>query len=121
ALLRTGFTRYGALAAGDDRGRAIVCEQWSQANELYHNVILAAASCPPLRDTVQSLQNAVPRSIAWRTFADDPDIIPRSADDHDRITEALVAGDARRARRLLHAHVLDTGETAARWLDRQGS
>ena len=121
ALLRTGFTRYGALAAGDDRGRAIVCEQWSQANELYHNVILAAASCPPLRDTVQSLQNAVPRSIAWRTFADDPDIIPRSADDHDRITEALVAGDARKARRLLHAHVLDTGETAARWLDRQGS
>ena len=121
ALLRTGFTRYGALATGDDRGRAIVCEQWSQANELYHNVILAAASCPPLRDTVQSLQNAVPRSIAWRTFADDPDIIPRSADDHDRITEALVAGDARKARRLLHAHVLDTGETAARWLDRQGS
>ena len=121
ALLRTGYTRYRSLAADDDRGRAIVCEQWSQANELYHNVILAAASCPPLRDTVQSLQNMVPRSIAWRTFADDPEIIPRSAADHDRITEALVAGDARRARRQLHAHVLDTGETAARWLDRQGS
>jgi DNA-binding GntR family transcriptional regulator len=118
ALLRTGYDRYGTLG-DDDRGRAIVCEQWSQANELYHNVILAAAACPPLRDTVQSLQNMVPRSIAWRTFADDPEIIPRSADDHDRITEALVAGDARRARRLLHTHVLDTGETAARWLDRQ--
>ena len=116
----TGYARYGTLA-GDDRGRAIVCEQWSQANELFHNVILAAAACPPLRDTVQSLQNMVPRSIAWRTFADDPEIIPRSADDHDRITEALAAGDARRARRLLHTHVLDTGETAARWLDRQGS
>ena len=116
----TGYARYGTLA-GDDRGRAIVCEQWSQANELFHNVILAAAACPPLRDTVQSLQNMVPRSIAWRTFADDPEIIPRSADDHDRITEALAAGDARRARRLLHTHVLDTGETAARWLDRQGA
>jgi DNA-binding GntR family transcriptional regulator len=121
ALLRTGYARYRTLAAGDDRGRAILCEQWSQANELYHNVILAAAACPPLRDTVQALQNMVPRSIAWRTFADDPEIIPRSADDHDRITDALVAGDARRARRLLHAHVLDTGETAARWLDRQGA
>jgi DNA-binding GntR family transcriptional regulator len=120
ALLRTGYARWGTLG-GDDRGRAIICEQWSQANELFHNVILAAAACPPLRDTVQSLQNMVPRSIAWRTFADDPEIIPRSADDHDRITDALAAGDARRARRLLHAHVLDTGETAARWLDRQGS
>src|SRR6478672_11374214 len=80
----TGYDRSDIEAAqallrtGDARGRAIVCEQWSQANELFHNVILAAAACPPLRDTVQSLQNMVPRSIAWRTFADDPEIIPRS-------------------------------------------
>src|SRR5919201_5934885 len=119
-LLRAGYDRYRTLAPDDGSGRAIICEQWSQANELYHNVVLAAAACPPLRDTVQSLQNMVPRSIAWRTFVDDPGIIPRSADDHDRITRALVDGDARRARRLLHGHVVDTGETAARWLDRQG-
>ena len=119
ALLRTGYERHHSLAADDDSGLAILCEQWSQANELFHNVILAAASCPPLRDTVHALQNAVPRSIAWRTFADDPDIIPRSVADHDRIVEALVKPDARRARRLLHAHVLETGATAARWLERQ--
>jgi DNA-binding GntR family transcriptional regulator len=119
ALLRTGYERH-RLLAGDESGLAILCEQWSQANELFHNVILAAAACPPLRDTVQSLQNAVPRSIAWRTFADDPDIIPRSVADHDRIVEALIKPDARRARRLLHAHVVETGATAARWLERQG-
>jgi DNA-binding GntR family transcriptional regulator len=119
ALLRTGYERHRSLAADDDSGLAILCEQWSQANELFHNVILAASSCPPLRDTVHALQNSVPRSIAWRTFADDPDIIPRSVADHDRIVEALIKPDARRARRLLHAHVLETGATAARWLERQ--
>ena len=41
------------LAAGDQAARDILCEQWSHANELFHNVILAAANCPPLRDTVQ--------------------------------------------------------------------
>jgi DNA-binding GntR family transcriptional regulator len=97
----------------------VALEQCSQANELYHNVILAAANCPPLRDTVQALTNRVPRSLAWQTFAADPGIVPRSAADHDRITEALHAPDARRARKLLHAHVLDTGETLARWLERQ--
>jgi DNA-binding GntR family transcriptional regulator len=121
ALLRAGYDRFARGLGGDESAMAILCEQWSQANELFHNVVLAAAACPPLRDTVQSLQNTVPRSIAWRTFADDPGIIPRSADDHDRIVEALAAPDARRARRLLHAHVLDTGETAARWLERQGA
>ena len=119
ALLRAGGKRVGQLPASDDEGRLIALQQCSQANELFHNVILAAATCPPLRDTVQSLQNSVPRSIAWRTFADDPDIIPRSVADHDRIVEALVKPDARRARRLLHAHVVETGATAARWLERQ--
>jgi DNA-binding GntR family transcriptional regulator len=115
------LTGHRALARDDEDGLAILCEQWSQANELFHNVILAAAACPPLRDTVQSLQNSVPRSIAWRTFADDPDIIPRSVADHDRIVEALTKPDPRRARKLLHQHVLETGDTAARWLERQGS
>ena len=80
-------------------------------------MILAAANCPPLRDTVQSLANRVPRS-AWRGTRSPttPSIIPRSADDHDRIVEALDKPDPKRARRLLHAHVLDTGETLARWL-----
>jgi DNA-binding GntR family transcriptional regulator len=123
ALLRTGYARYGTrhqrLPDGAVEERRITLEQCSQANELYHNVVLAAANCPPLRDTVQSLANQVPRTLAWHTFADDPGIVSRSADDHDRITQALNAPDRRRARRLLHAHVLDTGETLARWLERQ--
>jgi DNA-binding GntR family transcriptional regulator len=119
ALLRAGGARHAALPASDEAGREIALQQCSQANELFHNVILAAANCPPLRDTVQSLLNRVPRSLAWHTFAADPGIVPRSAEDHDRISEALNKPDARRARRLLHAHVLDTGETLARWLERQ--
>ena len=75
----------------------IIREQWSHANELFHNVILAAANCPPLRETVQSLANRVPRSLAWHTFGDDPGIILRSVEDHDRIVELLNA-PGRRAR-----------------------
>jgi DNA-binding GntR family transcriptional regulator len=118
ALLQAGYERNRGLAPGDDEARLIICEQWSQANELFHNVILAASNCPPLRDTVQSLANHVPRSLAWHTFGDDPGIIPRSVEDHERILEALDRPDARRARKLLHAHVLDTGDTLARWLER---
>ena len=119
ALLRAGGEKLGSLDPADGETGLIALQQCSQANELYHNVILAAANCPPLRDTVQSLMNRVPRSLAWHTFSADPAIVPRSAADHDRITEALNAPEPRRARRLLHAHVLDTGETLARWLERQ--
>jgi DNA-binding GntR family transcriptional regulator len=119
ALLRAGGELLASQPAAEGETGLIALEQCSQANELYHNVILAAANCPPLRQTVQSLMNRVPRSLAWHTFSADPGIVPRSAADHDRITEALNAPDPRRARRLLHAHVLDTGETLARWLERQ--
>lgn len=119
ALLRAGGELLASQPAAEGESGLIALQQCSQANELYHNVILAAANCPPLRDTVQSLMNRVPRSLAWHTFSADPGIVPRSAADHDRITEALNAPEPRRARRLLHAHVLDTGETLARWLERQ--
>ena len=119
ALLRAGGELLASQPAAESETGLIALQQCSQANELYHNVILAAANCPPLRDTVQSLMNRVPRSLAWHTFSADPGIVPRSAADHDRITEALNAPEPRRARRLLHAHVLDTGETLARWLERQ--
>jgi DNA-binding GntR family transcriptional regulator len=118
ALLRAGYERYTALPEGDDGDRVIIREQWSQANELFHNVILAAANCPPLRETVQSLANRVPRSLAWHTFGDDPGIIVRSIEDHDRIVELLRAPQPRQARKQLHAHVVDTGDTLARWLER---
>jgi len=118
SLLRAGYQRHAKLEASDTRSRQIVCEQWSHANELFHNVVLAAANCPPLRDTVHSLANRVPRSLAWQTFGDDPGIIPRSIEDHERIADALVKPDGKRARRILRAHVMDTGETLARWLER---
>ncbi len=119
ALMRAGMRRHATLPESAQEERRITLEQCSQANELFHNVVLAAANCAPLRDTVQSLANKVPRTLAWHTFADDPGIVARSAEDHDRIVDALNAPDRRRARRLLQAHVLDTGETLARWLERQ--
>ena len=118
SLLRAGCDRHATLDADCDRGRAIIREQWSHANELFHNVILAASNCPPLRDTVQSLANRVPRSLAWHTFGDDPGIIVRSIEDHDRIVELLNAPEPRQARKRLQAHVVDTGDTLARWLER---
>ena len=108
-------------AAGDARRRGrITLEQCSQANELFHNVILAAANCPPLRDTVQSLANrcrgrwpgTVRRRPGHRAAQR-----RRPRPDH---RGARTRRTAQRARRLLQEHVMDTGETLARWLSRQG-
>jgi DNA-binding GntR family transcriptional regulator len=118
SLLTVGYRHFEACPPGDEE-RTVLGEQWSQANELFHNAVLTAAACPPLRETVHGLQNSVPRTLAWRTFAADPGIIPRSVAEHEEIVEALTAPDARRSRRLMRRHVLETGETLARLLESQ--
>ena len=45
ALLRAGAERHKSLPESAQEERRITLEQCSQANELYHNVILAAANC----------------------------------------------------------------------------
>jgi DNA-binding GntR family transcriptional regulator len=119
ALLTVGLRRYEELDPIGDEERTVLGEQWSQGNELFHNVILDAAACPPLRETVHALQNSVPRTLAWRTFTADPSIIPRSVAEHEEVLAALVAPSAGRARRLMRRHVLATGETLARLLESQ--
>jgi DNA-binding GntR family transcriptional regulator len=121
SLLSVGYRRYLELGSPGDEERTVLCEQWSQGNELFHNVILAAARCPPLRETVHALQNSVPRTLAWRTFAADPGIIPRSAAEHAEILAALTLPDPRRSRRLMRRHVLATGEDLARLLETQAA
>ncbi len=117
SLLTVGYRRFEHDPPSDEE-RTILGEQWSQGNELFHNVVLVAAACPPLRQTVHMLQNSVPRTLAWRTFAADPGIIPRSVAEHEEIVAALTAPDARRSRSLMRSHVLETGETLARLLER---
>ena len=122
ALLRTGYERHRPLAPDDEAGLAILCEQWSQANELFHNVILAAASCPPLRDTVQSLQNSRPALDRVAHVRRRPGHHPpqrRRPRPHRRgagqaATPAAPAGCCTRT-------CVETGATAARWLERQAA
>ena len=78
-----------------------------------------AAIEPVSRDRLDRVVCTLAGVSAWHTFAADPGIVPRSAEDHDRIAEALNRPEPKKARRMLHAHVLDTGETLARWLERQ--
>ena len=122
ALLRAGHARHQQLPPSAEAERLIALEQCSQANELFQNVILAAANCPPLRETVQSLANRVPRTLAWHNVRRRPgDRAEKRRRPRPDPRGDEPARSRARPRKLLQDHVLDTGETLARWLERQGA
>ena len=120
ALLRTGYERHGALAAGDD----------SRARDPLRAVVTGERAVPQ-RDPRRRVLPAAARHRAVaperRPALDRVADVRRRPGHHPpqrrRHTTASSrrwsSRDARRARRLLHAHVVETGETAARWLERQ--
>lgn len=89
-----------AASAGDV---AAVREVFRQ-NDVFHLTMLAAAHHEPL---TQSLLRTVDHTLVFQAFRHyDRDDLDRSVAFHALITRAIVAGEAERAGRLMHEHVL---------------
>jgi DNA-binding GntR family transcriptional regulator len=93
-------------AAGDD---------WERADDLFHEVILAAAGNDRLRLLIADLHRAFPRSLTWNALAFAAGRLEENAAQHRRIREALEAGDGEEARRRMIRHVAEAGGLVEEW------
>ncbi|OXT02673.1 GntR family transcriptional regulator [Notoacmeibacter marinus] len=100
-----------ATRAGD---RARDVESWEEANRTFHRLILSPCDMPRLLQAIDDLHTASARFLfsGWRAEWDTP-----TDRDHRAILNALRAGDADGAARLLARHVGWIGKTSA---DRRG-
>jgi DNA-binding GntR family transcriptional regulator len=92
-----------------------------RGNEAFHAVIAACAGNDRLRRAIDELHAAHPRNILARLLVEDPRYCADNFAEHDRIVEALAAGDAEAAGSLMREHVLQAGEQLARWFERRSS
>ena len=75
-----------------------------QADRDFHHAIVAASGNAILTRLSDSLRDRQRRIVAT-TVARDPDLIRRFLDEHRAICDAIGAGDARAAGRLVEAHL----------------
>lgn len=91
-----------AEAAGDGDLDAI--REVFHQNDVFHLTLLAAAHHEPL---TQSLVRSVDHTLVFQAFRHyDRHDMERSVEFHALIAAAVVAGEAERAARLMHEHVL---------------
>lgn len=88
-----------------------------EANEQFHGVIHAAAGNAQVASVLRDLGNRFPKDYIWRAVDTSTDARRLAVDEHRAVKEGLLAGHAKRARRLMTSHVAGAGELLRGYLD----
>jgi DNA-binding GntR family transcriptional regulator len=107
------FGGEGADAAGEP--------PTTSANDTFHTTIHRASGNQRLARTINEINETFPRNVSALVLADDQRHREENVLEHERIAEAIAAGDAATARREMIAHVEGAGEQLARWYERRSS
>lgn len=89
------------------------------ANDRFHTLIHQAAGNERLAKVIGELNSNYPRNVSALVLQDNSRHREDNIREHERIVEALAAGDKETARKEMRAHVLNAGEQLARWYERR--
>ncbi len=78
----------------------------TRGNTEFHATIRSAAANQRLGEVVRSLEDAFPKDYVWRSLTSEAEMLALNVDEHVAIRDAIAAGDAESARRLMRDHVM---------------
>jgi DNA-binding GntR family transcriptional regulator len=93
---------------------------WTEANDRFHEAVLAAGGNERLAALVSDLHLAFPRSLTWGALQDEPSLLLENVLQHERVRSAIARRDPEAARRWMTDHVRRAGELVAGWFERAG-
>lgn len=90
-------------------------------NDAFHTTLHRVAANQWLARAINEINEAFPRNVSWLVLADDSRRREENVREHERIVDALAAGDGATAREEMRTHVISAGEQLARWYERRSS
>ncbi|GAA1002490.1 GntR family transcriptional regulator [Acrocarpospora pleiomorpha] len=100
-----------------DEPVAVQAERWAKSNDHFHSVILEAAGNKYLTLTIRELRRRLPHNLSFGAYAGNSRLIRKNLQEHEAITNAILAQDAGLARRLMTEHIRNSNEAIAHWVD----
>ena len=94
----------------------VITRLW-EFNDTFHTLIHSVADNEWLARAITEINQAFPRNVSWLVLAGNRRQREENVAEHDRIVDALEAGDAATARAEMRAHVKNAGEQLARWYE----
>lgn len=108
--LRSAWDRF-------DADRADAPQQWADANDTFHSVILAASGNRQLGLAITDISRRLPRNSAYAAYAGNSRLLRQNHEQHQAIVDAVASGDTRRARSAMRRHIRSSAEAMARWVE----
>lgn len=90
-------------------------------NDVLHGLLLEISGNSRLVQVVSEINHTFPRNVSAQLLLEDARRREDNFHEHERIIDALEAGDAETARAEVRAHVLAAGEQLAYWYERRSS
>jgi DNA-binding GntR family transcriptional regulator len=118
-LFERAGTAFAALAR-DERTPVDAQAEWTQANDLFHTEIHAAADNRSLAKSIADLHMTFPRSLTSLPLVQDPTLMADNIAEHQLILGALQARDPVTSRRAMTTHVILAGRLVEQWFARHG-
>jgi len=86
-------------------------------NDAFHTLIHGVADNEWLARAINEINHAFPRNVNWLVLAGNQRQREENVAEHQRIVDALAAGDGVTAREEMRTHVKNAGEQLARWYE----
>jgi Transcriptional regulators len=90
-------------------------------NDLFHSTIADLSGNSRLARMIDEINQAFPRNVSAQLLLTDSRYRDENFREHERILDALAAGDAETARAELREHIIKAGEHLARWYEKRSS
>lgn len=117
--------RIGALVGKLERSRDDDAElgwlhvQLNAANDEFHHIIHSDANNDRLIQIITDLARVFPKEFFWRGTRSAEEMRRLNLEEHEEIRDALAAGDAEVARRVMREHILHARSVLLRYLNEQ--
>lgn len=112
------FEEFAERTAASDNARQADLAEWTEANNLFHEVIQEAAGNGQLQRMIRLLHHSFPRNLTAQALGRDTRLLRQNALEHRDILQAIEAGDGDRARLTMREHVQRSGMIVQKWFER---
>lgn len=91
--------------------------RWSETNEAFHGVILQASGNRQLFLSIEDISRRLPRNSNFPAYAGNTRLLRKNLAEHQAVADAILAQDAKAARRAMVKHILSATEALARTVE----
>ncbi|MEU1300180.1 GntR family transcriptional regulator [Streptomyces shenzhenensis] len=92
-----------------------------QNNDLFHTLISSISGNARLTKTIDDINTTFPRNVSAQLVVTDARHREENFQEHERIIDALAAGDTAQAAKEMREHVIKAGEQLAHWYEQRSS